>query len=1034
MLLSARISIYLFLTLIFSFCITVSYAVNVEYDQHQNRLSSKKEIKGSVSDFKGEVLVGATVKVKDEPDGTITDVDGIFFLSVAPDAILQVSFVGYESVEIPVQGKTEFRIILNEDAIMLDNVIVTALGIEKKASSLSYSAMQLKSDELNRVKETNMITALAGKAAGMQVSKNSSGPGASAKVSIRGIRSVASDNQPLYVIDGVPMLNSTSEQAYSAIGGTADAGNRDGGDGISNLNPEDVESISVLKGAPAAALYGSQAANGVILITTKKGSTGAHKISFSTSLTIDNAFSLPELQNSYGVSDGIDSWGTREEMPKQDNLHDFFRTGVTSITSVSVSHGNEKLQNYFSYANTTGRGIIDKNQLSKHNLNFRETSVLFNKYLKLDGNVNVMRQVIKNKPVSGGFYMNPLVGLFRFPRGEDLSYYKDNFEVYDEDRKLHTQNWHTSFEDFEQNPYWIVNRIQSKDVRSRVIASLSARVKVTDWMDIQARGNMDYVGDKLRQKFYASTAPALAGTNGRYLEMDYQEVLLYGDVMATVKKQWKDFSLDAAVGASINDKTVNSTRYDSKTASLKFPNVFTLANIIMNSSAVLDQRIDAHRQLQSVFATAQVGYRESIFIDVTARNDWASTLAFTTHEKSGFFYPSVGASFILNKLIALPEWVSFGKVRGAYSKVGNDIPLFITNPSSHIGAGGEIQANDAAPFKEMEPEMTYSMEVGTEWRFFQSRLGINATYYRTNTRNQFFKLPALSGDKYAYRYVNAGNIQNEGWELTLDAAPVMNRDFVWKTTLNFSSNKNKIIELHEQLKEFVYGPTSFSSSYAMKLVKGGSIGDIYGKAFVRDASGNIIYETTGDNKGLPKVEGDGNTIKVGNSNPVFSMGWSHTLSYKGFNLYFLIDCRYGGDILSQTQADMDLYGVSEATADARDAGYVMLEGHRIENVKRFYKNIVGGRAGVTEYYMYDATNIRLRELSLSYRLPVNWIQKMKVFKDIQLSFVGRNLFFFYKKAPFDPDLVLSTGNDNQGIEVYGMPTTRSLGFSIKCDF
>ena len=630
--------------------------------------------------------------------------------------------------------------------------------------------------------------------------------------------------------------------------------------------------------------------------------------------------------------------------------------------------------------------------------------------------------------------MNPLVGLYRFPRGEDLSYYRDNFEVYDEDRKLNVQNWHAPSDDFEQNPYWIVNRIQSKDTRARVIASLSARVKVTDWLDIQARGNMDYIGDKLRQKFYASTAPALAGVNGRYLEMDYQEILLYGDVMATVKKQWNDFSLDAAIGGSINDKVVNSTRYDSKTASLKYPNVFTLANILMNSAAVLDQRIDAHRQLQSVFATAQLGYKESVFIDVTARNDWASTLAFTKHEKSGFFYPSVGASFIFNKWMALPEWISFGKLRGAYSKVGNDIPLFITNSVSHVVAGGGIQANDAAPFEEMRPEMTYSVEVGTEWRFLQSRLGINATYYRTNTRNQFFKLPALSGDRFAYRYVNAGNIQNEGWELTLDAAPVMNRDFMWKTTLNFSSNKNKIIELHEKLKEFVYGPTSFSSSYAMKLVEGGSIGDIYGKAFVRDAGGNIVYETDGDNKGLPRVEGDGNTVKVGNANPVFSMGWSHTLSYKGISLYCLIDWRYGGDILSQTQADMDMYGVSKATADARDAGYVLLEGRRIEDVKRFYKNVVGGRAGVTEYYMYDATNIRLREFSLSYRLPANWIQQMKIFHEIQLSFVGRNLFFFYKKAPFDPDLVLSTGNDNQGINVYGMPTTRSLGFSIKCDF
>ena len=500
------------------------------------------------------------------------------------------------------------------------------------------------------------------------------------------------------------------------------------------------------------------------------------------------------------------------------------------------------------------------------------------------------------------------------------------------------------------------------------------------------------------------------------------------------KKTWGDFTLDAAIGGSINDRIRNSTRYDSKNASLKFANVFNIANIIMNSSASIDQKIDEHRQLQSIFGTAQIGYKEKLFLDLTARNDWASTLAYTEHEKAGFAYPSVGLSILLDKWVKLPEWISFAKLRGAYSKVGNDIPVFVTNSASHISAGGEIQANDAAPFKDMEPEMTHAMEFGTEWRFFQHRLGINLTYYRTNTYNQFFKLPALAGDKYAFRYVNAGNIQNQGWEVTLNGTPILTSDFTWKTSINFSTNKNKIVKLHDELKELVYGPTSFSSSYAMKLVKGGSIGDIYGKAFVRDAAGNIVYETEGDYKGLPLVEGDGNTVKVGNANPVFMMGWDHTFSYKGFSLYFLLDWRYGGKVLSQTQAEMDLYGVSEITADARDRGYVMLEGQQIDNVKGFYKNVVGGRAGVTEYYMYDATNLRLREVSLSYNFSKKWIQKTKVLKDVQLSFVARNLCFLYKKAPFDPDLVLSTGNDNQGIEVFGMPTTRSLGFTLKCEF
>ena len=992
-------------------------------------------VRGRVVDVSGEPLIGATIREKGGTRGTVTDIEGNFILSVPDSAVLQVSFVGYESIEVSVGGRKTLEIQLRENTVMLDNVIITALGLEKKEASLAYSIQKGKLEELTRMKEVNMITALAGKAAGVQINKNSSGIGGSAKVSLRGIRSASGDNQPLYVIDGVPMLNIGTEQAYSAIGGTANAGNRDGGDGISNLNPEDVESISILKGAPAAALYGSQAANGVILITTKKGNTaGQRNIYFSTGLTFDKAFSLPKMQNCYGVSDVVDSWGEKAYLPTSNELNDFFRTGLTSITSVSVNYGNEKIQTYFSYSNTTGRGIVDKNQLTKHNINLRETAVMFNQRLKLDGNVNVMRQIVKNKPVSGGFYMNPLVGLYRFPRGEDLSYYKDNYEIYDPERKLGIQNWHTFTEDFEQNPYWIQNRIQSKETRMRSIISLSANLRINSWLTVQARGSVDYISDKMRQKFYASTAPALCGANGRYIEMDYQETLIYGDVMAMGKRKWEDFALDVAIGGSINDKNVNSTRYDSKNASLKYANVFNLANIVMNGSASIDQKIDSRRQLQSVFGTAQVGYQDKVFLDLTARNDWASTLAYTSHEKSGFFYPSAGLSFLIDKWIQLPEWISFAKLRGTYSKVGNDIPQFITNSVSHITAGGELQANDAAPFKEMEPEMTHSVEVGTEWRFFQSRLGFNLTYYRTNTHNQFFKLPALAGDMYAYRYVNAGDIQNRGWELTVDATPVLTPDFTWKTSLNFSSNRNKIKELHEELKELVYGPSSFSSSYAMKLVKGGSIGDIYGKAFVRDAEGNIVYQTEGDHKGLPAVEGEGNTIKVGNANPRFIMGWNHTFSYKGFSLYFLLDWRYGGKILSQTQAEMDLYGVSQVTALARDRGYVTLEGQQIDNVKGFYKNIVGGRAGVTEYYMYDATNLRLREVSLNYTFPKKWMQKTKVLKDLQLAFVARNLCFLYKKAPFDPDLVLSTGNDNQGIEVFGMPTTRSLGFTVKCEF
>ena len=991
-------------------------------------------VTGVVYDVQGETIAGVNIIEKGTMNGVTTDREGKFSLEVDLHGTLIVSFVGYRTQIIPIDGRTDLVITLEHDYILLDDVIVTALGLKKKESALSYAALQVDKDELVRVKDPNIIVALMGKVAGMQVNRSSSGMGGSVKVVMRGSRSVAGNNQPLYVIDGVPMLNESSEQPYTAIGGTADAGNRDAGDGISNLNPEDIESVSILKGAPAAALYGTQAANGVILITTKKGSVGKQEVSFTSSVVFDKAMMLPKLQNHYGMSDEIESWGERENITTGNPIPSFFRTGVTAIHSLSFMTGNERVQTYFSYANTTGKGILENHKLSKHNINLRETATFYEGRLKIDGNVNLLSQHVKNRPVPGGFYMNPLVGLYRFPRGMDITEYKEHFEVWNEERHLNVQNWHAPTEDFEQNPYWIQERITSRDQRIRAIASLALNLKITNCFSVQARGNVDYVNDKFRQKYYASTAPALAGNNGRYIDSGNEQVQTYGDVIGTYKGKFNDFSLDVSLGASINRKKVNELRYDSKTASLKFANVFNIANINMNTSAYISEQIDAVREMQSLFVTVQVGFRDYLFLDVSARNDWSSTLAYTTKESRGFFYPSVGFSWLVNRVLKLPEQVTSGKVRATWSKVGNDIPLYITNPVAHVLAGGGIQASDAAPFEEMKPEMSLSIEVGTEWKFFGSRLHVDFTYYQIHTKNQFFKLPAKDGDEYAYRYVNAGNIQNTGVELMIEGTPVEIKHFSWKTGINYAFNKNKVVRLHAELPVFQYGPYGFSSSYAMKLKKGGSFGDIYGKAFKRDADGKILYETDGEHQGLPMIEGDGNTVKVGNANPDFTLGWTNTFSWKGLVLSLLVDGRYGGKVLSQTQADMDMYGVTKVTGDARDRGYVMLEGQKITNVKGFYKSIVGGRAGVTEYYMYDATNFRLRELALGYTFPKRWMETTKFFRDIQLAFTARNLFFIYKKAPFDPDLILSTGNDNQAIEVYGMPTTRSMGFSLRVMF
>ena len=992
-------------------------------------------VKGVVTDSKGEPIIGANILEKGTTNGIITNLDGEFTLNAPANATLVISYIGYEPISIALNGRTSLKVQMKEEALALETVVVTAMGIKKKEASLTYSTQQVGGDELTRAKDPNMINALAGKTAGVSITRNASGLGGSAKVSIRGIRSANADgnNQPLYVIDGVPMLNSVAEQAYSAMGGNNDAGNRDSGDGISNLNPDDIESMSILKGASAAALYGSQAANGVILITTKKGKAGMQRIVFNSNLTVDHAICLPEFQDRYGAS-GATSWGTEDKNLKAyNNVDDYFSNGVTATNSLSIMTGKEKMQTYFSYANTTAKGIVDVNKLQKHNITFRETASLFNDRLTLDANVNLMTQKIKNRPTSGGYYMNPLVGLYTFPRGEDLSAYRDNngFEKYDENRAMPLQNWYTDINGFNQNPYWLTNRVTSNDKRFRTLAALSANLKINDWFSIQARGNVDYINDNYEQKMYAGTAADVAHQNGRYIKMNRQDFMIYGDVMAMFNKTWNDWTLNAAIGSSINTTKVNSLSLDSGKSGLYKANVFTVPNMNLGGAGTsfIDETANQRRTIQSLFATAQIGWKESIYLDVTARNDWSSTLANTKSENSGFFYPSVGLSWIINKTLNLPEWISFGKVRASWAQVGNDLPIGITSPAQTITAGGVVQPIDYYFAEDLKPEISNSIEVGTEWKFFDYRMDVDLTFYKTNTKNQLFSLPSSAGAAYKYYFVNAGNIQNMGVELTFGAVPILTNQFKWNTTLNFSRNKNEVKKLHDDLASFIQGDEGFSSSYTMRLVEGGSFGDIYGKAFERDKYGAIVY----GRDGLPQEIGSGNTAKVGNCNPAFLLGWGNSFTYKDFSFYFLIDGHFGGDVLAQTQAVLDQTGVSKVSGEARTMGYVDLEGHHIYNIKGFYEQ-VGGRNGVTEYYMYDATNIRLRELSLGYTLPKRLLGRKQFVKKAELSFVARNLFFIYKKAPFDPDAVLSASNSNQGIDIFGIPTTRSVGFNVKLSF
>lgn len=987
-------------------------------------------VKGKVMDGAfNEPMPGVAIQVQGTTTGTVTDLDGNFTLEVpSQDAVLIFSFVGYKTQNITVGTQRTINVTMQEDTETLEEVVVTALGIQKKEKSLTYSTQVVGGDELTRAKDANMMNSLAGKTAGVQILRSSSGLGGSVKINIRGSRSASGSNQPLYVIDGMPINSSSSESTATVLGGNNDGANRDNGDGISNLNPDDIESMNILKGPAAAALYGASAANGVVVITTKKGKVGRTSVTFNSNTTWDwAAYGIPEFQNSYGGE--TTSWGNPIE-GSPDYTDGFFNTGVTTINSISLSSGSESMQTYFSYANTYGKGTVGKHRLNKHNFNFRETANFFDKKLQLDANVNLMFQDVKNRPASGGFYLNPLVGVYTFPRGgvqsdpsKTFEYYKNNYEVFDTERNLYTQNWYTTPNSFTQNPYWLLNKLPNDGKRYRTIANLTASWQFNEYLKLQARGNVDFVTDTYQMKMYAGTDTSIAGTNGRFISDSSHDMNVYGDVLLTYNRQFKNFSFNASLGASIKDISGKSTGFDSFGGGLYNPNIFSVGNI--NQNAAANSLSSYHEQEQAVFFAGQLGFKDWLYLDVTARNDWTSTLAFTKYKNKGFFYPSVGLTWILNESLKLPEWIDLGKIRGAWSKVGNGLSRYISNPLNSVGKGGVIDFNSTAPFDELKPEMTTSVEVGTEWRFFGSRLEIDLTYYQTHTKNQLFTLGAPSGSKYSQYYINAGDIKNEGVEMVLGGTPVITNDFRWKTSVNFALNRNTVLELAEGLGYFDLGG---NGGYGMRLEKGGSFGDIYGYKFQRDEQGNIQF----DEDGLP-VANTTDLQKVGNTSPDFNLGWSNTFTYKGISLYFLIDGRFGGDVMSLTQAELDLAGVSKATGDARDRGYVDFGGRRITDVSGFY-NRVGGRQGATEYYMYSATNIRLRELSLSYSLPKKWFENTPVIKGIDLSLIGRNLFFFKNNAPFDPDGALSMGNSLQGVDVYGMPSTRSFGFNVKVNF
>ncbi|MCM1177599.1 MAG: SusC/RagA family TonB-linked outer membrane protein [Clostridium sp.] len=980
-------------------------------------------VTGTVLDNSGNPVIGAGLVIKGTQSGVTTDLDGQFTLSgVKSGDIIQVSCLGYEEQEIIYKGEAKLNVVLQESSLNLDGVVVTALGIKRSEKALSYNVQQVNSDEITAVKDANFMNSLAGKVAGVNINASANGPGGASRVVMRGVKSLTQSNQALYVIDGVPISNSGGDIG-SAEGGAMYAA-QPGGEGISDLNPEDIESISVLSGPAAAALYGSSAANGVILITTKKGTEGKVKVTFTNNTTFSSPFRMPEFQSTYGNRTGeFYSWGEKGTAYSY-NPADFFHTGSNVNNAISVSIGNSRNQTYFSASTNNSDGTLPNNTYNRYNFTVRNTTKFLKDKMTFDAGLNYIIQDQRNM-VSQGIYFNPLEMVYLWPRGEDFNEVR-MYKEWDPSRNIYVQrwNWQGVFDTSMENPYWEMYEKVRETKKNRYIVTASLSYDILDWLNISGRVRMDNTMTRSENKYSASTNTywTSGSDTGYYGQSRGESRQLYADALVNINKAFEKWSISANIGTSLSHESESSNGYGGPLSIL--PNVFNVYNI--DKTLGSPSQANSKRRDYAVFASAEVGFRNMLFLTVTARNEWSSTLANTS--QLSYFFPSVGLSGVISQMAKMPEWIDFLKVRASYADVGSPLPINLTGTSYIWNATTQSWVLPSyRPLTKLYPEKTSSWEAGVNFRFLH-HFNLDVTWYLSDTKNQTLTVnTSAAAGGYTSMYVQTGNVRNCGIEASLGYSNTW-KDFNWDTNLTFSSNRNRITELLDDY----YDPETDEHYHVTELrmgsnylVKGGSMGDVYAtKDFARDSEGNMAINSSTGN--VMAVDLGSNPRKLGSVLPKANLGWSNAFSYKGINLNILFTARIGGIAVSQTQAFLDYYGVSKASADARDAGGIRVNGG-IVDAEGYYKIA----RDITSEYTYDATTVRLQELSIGYTLPSKW------FKDkmtLNLSLIGRNLWLIYCKAPFDPETTASTGTYNQGYDYFMVPSLRNLGFSVKIDF
>lgn len=1016
----------------------------------QQQVGKERTISGNIVDSKGEPLIGVSVLIKGTSSGGITDFDGNYkVITNEVNPVIVFSYIGYRTQEVTVKGQTSINIVLQEDTQVIDEVVVTALGIKRSEKALSYNVQQVNADDITRNKDVNFVNSLSGKVAGVNINASSSGVGGVSKVVMRGTKSIMQSSNALYVVDGVPMYAGTNQGGteFSSKGAT---------EPIADVNPEDIESMSVLTGAAAAALYGSDAANGAIIITTKKGKEGRVSITVNSNTEFSNAFSTPNFQNRYGTgsslsaNDQIHSWGKLLNNANSygfDPVSDYFQMGVTGTESISFSTGTDKNQTYASAAAVNSKGIVPNNKYARYNFTFRNTTIFLDDKMTLDVGATYVLQKDQNM-INQGTYNNPVVGAYLFPRGNDWEDIK-MYEHYDPTRKLNTQYWPVGDAGIVmQNPYWINYRQLRNNEKDRYMLNASLNYKILDWLSVSGRVRLDNSMNTYTEKYHAGTNTQMTeqSNRGLYSNEIYKDKQLYADFLVNINKTFGElWSLQANIGGSFTDMRSDvmkirgpiadgSAAFEGETPGLA--NEFSIQNLSAKKTSRMQE--GWREQTQSLFASAELGYRSTYYLTLTGRNDWPSQLAGPNSTSKSFFYPSVGASVVLSELMPNlnRDYLSYMKLRASFASVGTAFERYIANPRYEWNSStGQWSNTTQYPVYNLKPERTQSWEVGLSVRFLND-FNLDVTYYNTITKNQTFN-PQLGVSGYSALYIQTGAVRNQGVELSLGYDKTWKK-FNWNSNFTFSTNQNKILELADDAINPATGEL-FSinrlnmgglGSARFLLKKGGSMGDVYSnRDLKRDANGNIYVDANGQ-LSTETISNMDDYIKLGSVLPKANMAWRNDFSWNNFRFGFMVSARLGGIVFSRTQAMLDEFGVSEATAEARDRGYIQINGNDKVSPENWYRTIGSGDA-VAQYYTYSATNIRLQEASIGYTFSRKMLGNVCA---LTVSLVGRNLWMLYCKAPFDPESVASTNNFYQGIDYFMMPSTRNIGCSVTLKF